>query len=67
MIARSKPSPVTPEHLAALASAQKALSDAQGVISQLEAVGEDVSQYRQLSQHWDQKLRKVQQVFGGQT
>lgn len=64
MIAGRKSSPVTPEHIAALTEAQKALSDAQAIISQLEAAGEDVQHYRQLSQHWDQKLRQVKQAFG---
>lgn len=59
-----KQSPVTPEHIEALKNAQKALSDAQAVISQLEAAGEDVQHYRQLSQHWDTKLRSVMAAFG---
>lgn len=59
-----KSHPVTPEHMQAVAQAQRALSDAQHVISQLEAVGEDVTHYRQLSAHWDQQLRKIVQTFG---
>lgn len=58
--------PVTADHLAGVDTALKALSDGMAVINKMEACGEDCQHWRQMYQHYDAKLRKIKEVWGGQ-
>lgn len=62
---KPKPDPgaVSPTHLAALRDAQQRLANAQAVMTQLEACGEDCQRERELASHYDAKIKAVLQAF----